>query len=127
MENDYLSQLNDIKADCSRQVTIILRNVVISYCALAWAQFWFDKSSLCLCVIITTILYFAVDITAYMTSTHVSRSNFLRFEFDEVTKNGVKSSMRRLDKFTYMLLWVRCLILLAETVLLMLTFVKYLH
>lgn len=100
---------------------------MISYCALAWAQFWFDKSSLCLLVIISAILYFIVDITSYMVSMMFSRLNFLRFESHEITKRGVKKSMRRLDKFTYSLLWIRCGILLADTVLLILVFLKYLY
>lgn len=127
MVNNYLSQLNVIKADNSRQVITILRSIILSYCALAWAQFWFEKSSLCILVIISAVLYFIVDITSYMASMMVSRLNFLRFESREITKKGVKISMRRLDKFTYSLLWIRCGILLADTVLLMLVFLKYLH
>ena len=124
MKNNYLSQLNDIKSDCSRQIITILRAIIISYCALAWVELGSFKSPLCLWVIINTMLYFSVDIVSYLASTVVSRSNFIRFESGEVTKRGVKRSMHRLDKFTYVLLWIRIIILFVDTVLLTVYFLK---
>ena len=122
MNKRFLSKLDEIKKDTSRQVAMISRKIVISYCALAWAQYWTNQSLLCLCVIIITIVYFLFDIVGYFASTIISRSNFIRYESQEITERGVIQSMRRLDRFTFVLLWVRVFALLVNTVLLIFAF-----
>ena len=124
MNKRFLSKLDEIKKDTSRQVAMISRKIAITYCALAWAQYWSDHSLVSLWVIINTIVYFLFDIVGYFVSTIVSRKNYIRYDSHEITERGVIQSMRRLDKFTFVLLWIRLMLLLINTVLLILAFTE---